>query len=54
MAQLERSGCPILGVVLNRVDGSKGGYYSKRYGNYGYYGNKYYKSGYTYTYSDKS
>ena len=37
--QLERAGCPLLGIVLNRVKGSKGGYYSKRYGAY-YYGNK--------------
>lgn len=37
--QLERSGCPLLGVVLNRVEGAKGGYYTKRYGNY-YYGKK--------------
>ncbi len=36
---LERAGCPLLGIVLNRVKGSKGGYYYKRYG--GYYGGKY-------------
>ncbi len=40
--QLERAGCPILGLVLNRVKGTQGGYYSKRYGSYygknsGYY-----------------
>lgn len=42
MRQLERSGCPVLGVVLNRVETSKGGYYSKKYGyGYGYgYGEK--------------
>ena len=34
--QLERAGCPLLGIVLNRVEGEKGGYYNKRYG--GYYG----------------
>ena len=34
--RLERAGCPILGVVLNRVNSSK-----KRYGKY-YYGDKYY------------
>ncbi len=34
--QLERAGCPFLGIVLNRVAVNKGGYYSK-YG-YGYYG----------------
>ena len=46
--QLERAGCPLLGIVLNRVNESKGGYYGKkyggkygRYGNYGYYGNYY-------------
>lgn len=48
ISQLERAGCPLLGVVLNRVQGSKGGYYSKRYGKYyggkygKYYGNEYY------------
>lgn len=34
--QLERAGCPILGIVLNRVDESKGSY--GRYGRYGKYG----------------
>lgn len=38
--QLERSGCPLLGIVLNRVEGSQGGYYHK------YYGSKYYREGY--------
>ena len=37
--QLEKTGCPILGVVLNKVDMEKnkyyGKYYSKYYGNYG-------------------
>ena len=38
-AQLSRAGCPILGVVLNRVSTSKNGYYSKYYRKeYGYYG----------------
>lgn len=50
--QLERAGCPLLGVVLNRVEGSKGGYYYKKYGGYGYYkkSSKYYygKEGYYY------
>ncbi len=45
---LERCGCPLLGIVLNRVKGSKGGYYYKRYGShygYGYgYSDKYYYS----------
>ena len=36
IAQLERANCPVLGVVLNRADGSKGGYYTKKYGGYGY------------------
>lgn len=40
MAQLARSGCPLLGVVLNRVDTSQGGYYNK------YYKDKYYSYGY--------
>ncbi len=44
--QLERAGCPLLGIVLNRVDESKGGYgkYGK-YGKYGHYG-KYYSDYY--------
>ena len=33
--QLERAGCPLLGIVLNRVNESKSGYY------HGYYGKKY-------------
>ncbi len=36
--QLERAGCPLLGIVLNRVDESKGGYGYGRYGKYGKYG----------------
>lgn len=47
-ARLENSGCPILGVVLNKVDRKKSGaYYSKYYGRkYGkYYSNKYEKYG---------
>ncbi len=39
VAQLERAGCPLLGIVLNRVENTKGGYYHKYYGkDYGYYG----------------
>lgn len=37
--QLEKSGCPILGVVLNKVDLKESKYYGKHYGKY--YG-KYY------------
>lgn len=42
--QLEKSGCRILGVVLNKVNMEKNGYYSKYYGRYGKYG-KYSKYG---------
>lgn len=39
--QLEKSNCPILGVILNKVDMSKQGYYGKYYGKYyGRYGEK--------------
>lgn len=38
-AQLEKSNCPILGVILNKVNVSRQGYYEKYYGGYGkYYG----------------
>ena len=42
-AQLERAGCPLLGIVLNRAGGS-GGKYGKYYGKYygRYYGRKRY------------
>ena len=38
--QLEKAQCPILGVVLNKVDISKASYYGRygRYGKYGKYG----------------
>ena len=39
--QIERTGCPLLGIVLNRVNTQKGGYYHKYYGKR-YYGSKYY------------
>jgi len=39
--QLERAGCPLLGIVLNRVGDTKSGYYHKYYGNK-YYGGSYY------------
>lgn len=32
--QLAKTGCPILGVVLNKVDMKKSGYYGKYYGKY--------------------
>lgn len=39
--QLEKCNCPILGVILNKVDMSKQGYYGKYYGKcYGKYGDK--------------
>lgn len=44
--QIERAGCPLLGIVLNRVKGSGGGYYYKKYG--GKYYGKYGKEGYYY------
>ena len=37
LAQLERSGCRILGAVLNKVDIKKDKYYSSYYGRYGGY-----------------
>ena len=37
LSQLERSGCKILGAVLNKVDMKKGKYYSSYYGRYGDY-----------------
>lgn len=43
--QLEKSGCPILGAVLNKVDMHRQGYYGKHYGKY--YG-KYYRKYYGY------
>ena len=43
VAQLRRAGCPLLGVVLNRVGAGKGAYYNRYYGKYygKYYGSKY-------------
>lgn len=43
-SQLDKSGCRILGVVLNKVSMERSGYYSKYYGRYGKYG-KYSKYG---------
>lgn len=52
--QLQRAGCPLLGIVLNRVEGAKGGYYYKRYGSRKYYGGRYYGKYYgSKYYSDK-
>ena len=42
--QLERAGCPLIGIVLSRAKGGTGGYYTKKYGSY--YGSKYYGSKY--------
>lgn len=39
--QLERAGCPLLGIVLNRVGGSGSGYYYKKYGGSNYYSGRY-------------
>lgn len=36
--QMEKTGCRILGVVLNKVSREGGGYYSKKYGSYYRYG----------------
>lgn len=36
--QLIKANCPILGVILNKVDSKKLGYYGKYYGKYGHYG----------------
>lgn len=46
--QLKRADCPLLGIVLNRVEGARSGYYYKKYGGryYGRYGGKYYSDRY--------
>lgn len=41
LKQLERAGCELMGVVLNRVEAKSNPYYYK-YGKYGYYNNYYY------------
>lgn len=48
--QLKRADCPLLGIVLNRVEGARSGYYYKKYGGkyYGRYGSKYYSDKYYY------
>ena len=43
--QLERAGCPVVGITLSRAKGAANGYYHK-YGNY--YGKSYYEKGYGY------
>ena len=40
IAQLERSGCPVIGAVMNKVDTSEDKYYSSYYKHYGEYYNK--------------
>ena len=39
--QLSKCNCPILGVILNKVDMSKQGHYGHYYGKYGKYYGKY-------------
>ena len=42
MGKLRNTGCPVLGVILNKVDRKKSGkYYGRYYGKY--YGSKYYE-----------
>ena len=43
LKQLERAGCELMGVVLNRVEAKSNPYYYK-YGKYGYYNDYYYGS----------
>ena len=43
--QLERAGCPLLGIVLNRVGSGGNGYYNKYYGKKYYYKDTYYTKG---------
>lgn len=43
--QLSKCNCPILGVILNKVDMSKQGHYGHYYGKYGKYYGKYGKYG---------
>lgn len=54
--QLKKSGCRILGAVLNKVDpDGKGGYYGNYYGRYyGRYYGKYAKKGYGYGYGNNN
>ncbi|MFR8548693.1 MAG: polysaccharide biosynthesis tyrosine autokinase [Lachnospiraceae bacterium] len=50
--QLEKGGCPILGVVLNKVDIRGQKYYYNYYNKYGKYGKKYGYGKYTKYYGD--
>ena len=53
--QLEATGCPILGVVLNKVDRSRNSaYYAKYYGKYGKYYGEYQKYGSEFTKLEKN
>ena len=49
--QLKKSGCPILGAVLNKMDRNQRGRYGKYYGKYG---NKYSKYGNEYNLSEEN
>lgn len=42
LKQLERAGCKLMGVVLNRVEAKSNPYYYYRYSKYGYYNSYYY------------
>ena len=50
--QLEQSGCPILGTVINQVDYRD--YVGRNYYFKSYYSNNYYKNGYGYGYGSQS
>ena len=54
IAQLERAGCPLLGIVLNRVGAGNGRYYGRYYGKYyGRFYGKYYGKYYSKYYGRK-
>ena len=54
IAQLERAGCPLLGIVLNRVGAGGGKYYGRYYGKYyGRYYGRYYGKRYGKYYDGK-
>ena len=52
--QLERTGCPLLGVTLNRAFRNGGGYYSGGYYSSKYYGKKHYGDYYSKYYGNHS